>query len=111
MFITPAYAQSLGGGGAETLLQMVPIALMFAIFYFLLIRPQQQKAKDHRETVSKLKKGDNVILAGGILGKISRVRDGDPEIDVEIAKGTIVTVIRSAVSDVRNKSEAAKDAG
>lgn len=109
MFITPAYAQT-AGGGMETIVQMVPIALMFVIFYFLLIRPQQQKAKQHQEVVSKLKKGDSVILAGGILGKVARVRDGDPEIDVEIAKGTIVSVIRSSVSDVRNKSDAASNA-
>jgi preprotein translocase subunit YajC len=107
MFITPAYAQGLGGGGAETMLQMVPIAAMFAIFYFLLIRPQQQKAKAHQETVAKLKKGDNVVLGGGIMGTVSRVREGDPEIDVEIAKGTIVKVIRSSISGVVSKTEAA----
>ena len=103
MFITPAYAQS-AGGGMDAMVQMVPIALMFVIFYFLLIRPQQQKAKQHQEIISKLQKGDSVILSGGILGKVARVRDGDPEIDVEIAKGTIVSVIRSAVTDVRNKT-------
>jgi len=107
MFISPAFAQGVGGSSTETLVQLVPIALMFVIFYFLLIRPQQQKAKQHQEVISKLKKGDSVILAGGIIGKISRVRDGDPEMDVEIAKGTIVTVVRSSVSDVRNKTEAA----
>ena len=106
MFISPAFAQGLGGGSTETIMQLVPIALMFVIFYFLLIRPQQQKAKQHQVVIAKLKKGDSVILAGGILGKVNRVRDGDPEIDVEIAKGTIVTVIRSSVSDVRTKSDA-----
>ena len=105
MFITPAYAQ--GAGGSETLIQLVPIALMFVIFYFLLIRPQQQKAKQHQLVISSLKKGDNVILAGGIRGKVNRVRDGDPDIDVEIAKGTVITVIRSSVSDVTNKTETA----
>jgi preprotein translocase subunit YajC len=107
MFITPAYAQSAGGGSADALLQMVPIALMFAIFYMLLIRPQQQKAKQHQETVSKLKKGDNIVLGGGILGTVNRVREGDPEIDVEIAKGTIVKVIRSSISGVVSKTESA----
>jgi preprotein translocase subunit YajC len=107
MFITPAYAQSAGGGSADALLQMVPIALMFGIFYMLLIRPQQQKAKAHQETVSKLKKGDSVVLGGGILGTISRVREGDPEVDVEIAKGTIVKVVRSSISGVVSKTEAA----
>jgi preprotein translocase subunit YajC len=103
MFITPAYAQS-AGGSMDAMVQLVPIALMFVIFYFLLIRPQQQKAKQHQEVISKLQKGDSVILSGGILGKVARVRDGDPEIDVEIAKGTVVSVIRSAVTDVRNKT-------
>ncbi len=107
MFINPAYAQGIGGGSADALLQLVPIALMFGIFYMLLIRPQQQKAKAHQETVSKLKKGDSVVLAGGILGTVNRVRDGDPEIDVEIAKGTIVKVIRSSISGVAGKSETA----
>ena len=106
MFISPAYAQGLGGG-TETLVQLVPIALMFVIFYFLLIRPQQQKAKDHQMLVAALKKGDSVILAGGIKGKVSRVRDGDPDMDVEIAKGTVVTVVRSSVAGVSGKGEPA----
>ena len=104
MFITPAHAQGLGGG-SDALVQMVPIALMFVIFYFLLIRPQQQKAKLHQDMVGKLRRGDSVILAGGIVGKVNRVRDGDPEIDVEIAKDTIVKVIRASVSEVRTKGE------
>ena len=108
MFITPAYAQGFGGG-SDALIQMVPIALMFVIFYFLLIRPQQQRAKQHQDTVSKLRRGDSVILAGGIVGKVNRVRDGDPEIDVEIAKDTIIKVIRSSVSEVRTKGEPVKD--
>ncbi len=108
MFITPAYAQGLGGG-AEMFAQIVPILLMFVIFYFLLIRPQQQRAKKHQEMVAAVRRGDNVVLTGGILGKVNRVRDGDPEVDVEIAQGTIIKVLRSAIADVRAKGEPVKE--
>ena len=108
MFITPAYAQGLGGG-AEMFAQIVPIILMFVIFYFLLIRPQQQRAKKHQELVAGVRRGDNVILSGGIIGKVNRVREGDPEVDVEIAQGTVIKVLRSAIADVRNKGEPVKE--
>ena len=104
-FITPAYAQSAGGGLQDALGGIAPLLLMLPIFYFLLIRPQQQKAKQHQEMVTKIRRGDGVVLAGGIIGKVNRVRDDDPLIDVEIAKGTVIQVVRASVSEVRTKGE------
>ena len=90
--------------------QLVPIMLMFVIFYFLLIRPQQQRAKKHQETVTAVRRNDTVVIGGGIVGKINRVREGDPEIDVEIAQGTIIKVLRGSIAEVRVKGEPVKDA-
>jgi preprotein translocase subunit YajC len=107
MFITPAYAQGLGGG-SDMFVQFVPILLMFVIFYFLLLRPQQQRVKLHREMVANLRRGDMVVTSGGIIGKVTKVRD-DAEIEVEIADNTRVRVIKGTVSEVRAKGEAAKE--
>ena len=109
LFISPAYAQAAGGGLQDALGGIAPLLLMLPIFYFLLIRPQQQKAKQHQEMVSKIRRGDGVVLAGGIIGKVNRVRDDDPIMDVEIAKGTIIQVVRSSVSEVRVKGESVKE--
>ncbi len=108
-FISPAYAQSAGGGLQDALGGIAPLLLMLPIFYFLLIRPQQQKARQHQEMVGKIKRGDGVVLAGGIIGKVNRVRDDDPLMDVEIAKGTIIQVVRTSVSEVRTRGEPVKD--
>src|SRR5688572_12743859 len=109
MFISPAYAQGLpGGGGSDFMLQLVPILLMFVIFYFLLFRPQQQRAKQHREMVSNIRRGDTVVTSGGIIGKVTRVRD-DNEIEVEIAEDTRVRVVKATVADVRAKGEPVKE--
>ncbi|RTL61926.1 MAG: preprotein translocase subunit YajC [Hyphomicrobiales bacterium] len=107
MFITPAYAQAFGGG-SDMLVNIVPILLMFVIFYFLLLRPQQQRVKQHREMVANLRRGDTVVTSGGIIGKVTKVRD-EAEIEVEIAENTRVRVIKSTVSEVRAKGEAAKE--
>ena len=74
MLISPAYAQG-ASGGSDFLIQLVPILLMFVIFYLLLLRPQQQKAKQHREMVANLRRGDTVVTSGGIVGKVTKVRD------------------------------------
>jgi len=109
MFISPAYAQGLpGGGGSDFMLQLVPILLMFVIFYFLLFRPQQQRAKQHREMVGNIRRGDTVVTAGGIIGKVVKVRD-DNEIEVEIADQTRVRVVKATVADVRAKGEPVKE--
>src|SRR5215510_853738 len=107
MFISPAHAQGIGGG-SDFFIQLVPILLMFVIFYLLLLRPQQQRAKAHREMVANLRRGDWVVTSGGIVGKVTKVRD-DSEIEVEIAENTRVRVIRSTVAEVRVKGEPAKE--
>ena len=80
MFITPAYAQGLGGGDAFT--SFLPIILIFVIFYFLLIRPQQKKMKNHRAMLSQVKRGDRVLTGGGIIGTITKVKEENDEVTV-----------------------------
>ena len=90
--------------GAE---QFLPIVLIFVIFYFLLIRPQQKKMKEHRAMVEALRRGDQVITQGGLVGKVVKVKD-DGELEVEIAEGVKVRVIKSTIATVMNKTEPAK---
>ncbi|MGC9369888.1 MAG: preprotein translocase subunit YajC [Paracoccaceae bacterium] len=108
MFATPAYAQAAGGaGGAFT--SFVPLILIFAIMYFLLIRPQQKKMKEHKAMVDALRRGDQVVTQGGIIGKVSKVKEGD-EVEVEIAEGVKVRVVRATISQVLSKTEPAEKA-
>jgi preprotein translocase subunit YajC len=107
MFISPAYAQG-AGGGSDFLIQLMPILLMFVIFYMLLLRPQQQRAKVHKEMVANIRRGDTVVTSGGIVGKVTKVKD-DGEIEVEIAENTRVRVIRGTISEVRVKGEPVKE--
>ena len=102
MLITPAYAQAAGGSG-DFIFQILPFLLIFVIMYFLIIRPQQKRLKDHREMVSALRRGDTVVTAGGLIGKVTKVDEG--ELQVEIAQGMKVKVVRSTITDVRSKSE------
>jgi preprotein translocase subunit YajC len=104
MFISPAYAQAAGGAG-DFGMQFLPLILIFVVFYFLLIRPQQKKQKAHREMLSALRRGDRVVTAGGLVGTITRVIS-DTELTVEIAEGVRVRVMRGLVSDVIAKTEA-----
>jgi preprotein translocase subunit YajC len=108
MLISPAYAQGTSGG-SDFLIQLVPILLMFVIFYLLLLRPQQQKLKLHREMVANLRRGDTVVTSGGIIGKVTKVRDDGNEIEVEIAPNTRVQVIKGTVSEVRARGEPVKE--
>jgi preprotein translocase subunit YajC len=105
MFATPAYAQSLGGG-ASAFGSFVPLILIFAIMYFLLIRPQQKKLKDHKLMIEAVRKGDQVITQGGIIAKVVKVKD-DGEIEVEIATGVKVRVMKSTLTQVVSKTEPA----
>jgi preprotein translocase subunit YajC len=107
MFISPAWAQGLGGG-SDALVQFLPLVLIFVVFYFLLIRPQQKKAKEHKEMLTKLRRGDRIVTGGGIIGTIAKVVD-DSEISVEIAEGVRVRVLRATVSAVVARGEPAKD--
>jgi preprotein translocase subunit YajC len=98
-----------GGGGGLTaiLMQVAPFLLIFVVFYFLLIRPQQQRMKAHRDMVAALRKGDEVITQGGLIGKVTRV--GDVEATVELAEGVRVKIIRSTIAEVRTRTEPAND--
>lgn len=99
MFASPAYAQAAAApGGAGALLQFAPLILIFVIMYLLMIRPQQKKMKAHRAMVEALKKGDNVITQGGVIGKVVAVRDD--EVEVEIAQGVRIRVVRGTVAQV-----------
>lgn len=106
MFATPAYAQAAGGGAAGALTSFVPLILIFAIMYFLLIRPQQKKVKEHKAMVEALRRGDLVITQGGIIGKVVKVKDDD-EVEVEIAEGVKVRVLRATIGQVLSKTEPA----
>ncbi len=101
MLISPAYAQAASPGGGDFFISLLPLILIFAVFYFLLIRPQQRKVKEHRALIQSLKRGDQVLTSGGILGKITRVED--TTVTVEIAKEVQVQVQRSTIADVVNK--------
>ena len=99
MFISPAYAQDAAGAmGAVT--QFLPLILIFAVFYFMLIRPQQQRAKQMKAMLAALRRGDKVVTAGGILATVQRVKDGSDEIEVEIAPNVRVTVLRDTITSV-----------
>lgn len=113
LLISSAYAQAASGsaagdGGAFSAqaLQFAPIILIFVVFYFLFFRPQQQKAKQTRAMLSALRRGDRVVTAGGILGTVSRVKEGTDEIEVEIAPTVKVTVLRDTITNVRNPKPA-----
>ena len=99
MFVTPAYAQAAGGaGGAGAIAQFIPLILIFVIMYFLILRPQQKRMKDHRNMVSELKRGDHVVTQGGLIGKVTDVKDD--ELTVEIAQGVKVRVVRATIAQV-----------
>ncbi|MBI1217349.1 MAG: preprotein translocase subunit YajC [Rhodobacteraceae bacterium] len=107
MFATPAFAQAAGGSATlSTFSSFVPLILIFGIMYFILIRPQQKKLKDHRSMVEALRRGDMIVTAGGLVGKVVKVKE-DGEVEVEIADGVKVRVIRSTISQVLSKTEPA----
>lgn len=103
MFTSPAYAQA-AGGGLGGIGSFIPLILIFGIMYFLMIRPQQKKMKEHRAMVDALRKGDQVVTAGGLIGKVSKVKE-DNEIEVELATGVKVRVVQSTIQSVLNKTE------
>ena len=90
----------------EALGQFIPLILIFAIMYFLLIRPQQKKLRDHQAMVAALRRGDQVVTQGGLIGKVSKVKD-DNEVEVELGEGVKVRVVRSTIAQVLNKTEPA----
>ena len=108
MFVTPAFAQAGPFGGDNMLVQLLPFLLIFVIMYFLILRPQQKKVKQHQELVKNVRRGDTVVTTGGLVGKITKVVDDD-QIEVEIADGVRVRQLRQMISDVRAKGEPVKD--
>jgi len=109
MFITPAYAQGAAAGGAtDMLIQLAPFLLIFVVMYFLILRPQQKRAKAHQEMVKSLRRGDVVITAGGLVGKVARVVD-DAEIELQIADNVKVRQLRAHITTVRSTGEPAKE--
>jgi preprotein translocase subunit YajC len=109
MFITPAYAQAAAGGDTNSMLMsLLPFALIFVIMYFLILRPQQKKVKDHSELVKNIRRGDTVVTSGGLVGKVTKVVDDD-QIEFEISDGVRVRQMRQMISGVRAKGEPAKE--
>jgi preprotein translocase subunit YajC len=109
MWISTAYAQDAAAGtGGFDLVGLLPLVLIFVVFYFLLIRPQQKKMKQHRAMVSALKRGDRVVSAGGIIGEVTKVVS-DTEVQVEIAEGVRVRMQRTAISDLLTRAAPAND--
>jgi len=100
--ITPAYAAPAQGG--FDFLSLLPMVLIFGVFYFLIIRPQSIKHKKHQESLSQLRRGDKIMLGGGILGTISKVVD-EKHLLVEIADDVKITVLKNAVTNILNKQE------
>ncbi|MEO6380636.1 MAG: preprotein translocase subunit YajC [Nitrobacter sp.] len=108
MFITPAFAQAAGAGDTNNMLMsLLPFALIFIIMYFLILRPQQKKAKEHNELVKNIRRGDTVITTGGLVGKVTKVVDDD-QIEFEISDGVRVRQMRQMISIVRAKGEPVK---
>ena len=107
MFSTPAYAQAAGAaapaGPEVIMMQLLPLVMILVVFYFLLIRPQQKRIKQHTEMLGAIRRGDSVITSGGIIGKVTKV--ADDELTVEIAPNVAVRVVKSTVSQVQGKGE------
>ena len=117
MFISTAFAQSslgsLFGGGAggdssSMIMSLLPFALIFVIMYFLILRPQQKRVKEHAELVKNVRRGDTVITNGGLVGKVTKVIDDD-QIEIEIADDVRIRQMRQMITDVRAKGEPVKD--
>lgn len=107
MFVSPAYAAV--GGGAAGWESFIPLVLIFVVFYFLLIRPQQKKARMHREMLAAIRRGDRIVTGGGIIGTVTKVYD-DNEVAVEITDGVKVRVQRGLIASVLSKTEPAQPA-
>ena len=104
MFVSTAYAQTAPAGSAFDPMFFMPLILIFVVFYFLLIRPQQKKLKEHRAMVAALRRGDRVVTSGGLIGTIAKVV-GDNEVLIELAEGVRVRALRTAITDVLTKPE------
>jgi preprotein translocase subunit YajC len=114
MFVTPALAQSTGapaagsGGMTDILIQFAPILLLVVIFWLLIFRPQQKRAKAQQAMLSAITRGDTVVTTGGIVGKVTKATDGE-DLEVEISQGVRVKLVRGMISDVRNRANPVND--
>jgi preprotein translocase subunit YajC len=107
MFISPAYAQAGGAPGADILSLLAPIVAIMAIFWFLILRPQQKRMKEHQAMITNVRRGDTIVTAGGIVGKVNKVVD-DAEIIIDTGEGAKLRMVKSAITEVRVKGEPAK---
>ena len=111
MFISPAYAQAASPfGGDSMLVSLLPFILIFVIMYFLILRPQQKRQKQHADMVKNVRRGDTVVTSGGLVGKVTKVID-DEQVEVEVAEDVRVRQMRSMLADVRAKGEPVKEEG
>ncbi len=110
MFSSPAFAQAAGAAPQPSMIDtFLPLVLIVVVFWFLILRPQNKKMKDHREMVNNVSRGDTVVTAGGLIGKVAKVKD-ENEIDVDFADGVRMRVVKSTLSEVRSKTEPKKPA-
>ncbi|WP_085902737.1 preprotein translocase subunit YajC [Kiloniella majae] len=108
MLISTAYAQAAGGAGSssELFATLFPLVLIFAVFYFLIIRPQSKKMKQQKAMIDAIRRGDKVVTAGGVIGTVAKVKDGG-EVQIDIAENVRITVIQSTIASVVSKTEPA----
>lgn len=107
MIVSPAFAQGLGGaGGGDFITTMLPLVMIFVVFYFLLIRPQQKRMKEQKAKIAAIRRGDRVVTGGGFIGTVAKIVD-DNEVLVELAEGVRVRVVRQTITDVVAKGEPA----
>ncbi|GAA3853310.1 preprotein translocase subunit YajC [[Pseudomonas] carboxydohydrogena] len=111
MFITPAFAQAAGAAGDTNsmLMSLLPFAMIFVIMYFLILRPQQRKAKEHANLVKNIRRGDTVVTNGGLVGKVTKVVD-DEQIEMEVSDGVRIRQMRQMIAAVRSKGEPTSEA-
>jgi preprotein translocase subunit YajC len=105
MFVTPAFAQAGTAGAPDIFMSILPFLLIFIVMYFLIIRPQRTQMKKREEMINNIRRGDTVITGGGIVAKVTKVMEGEGELEAEIAQGVKIRLIRGMVADVRVKGE------
>lgn len=106
MLVSPAYAQAAAGGDpASAFTAFIPLILIFVVFYFLLIRPQQKKMKEHKAMLEAVRRGDRIVTNGGLIGLVTKVFEAERELQVEIAEGVRVRVVRDMIASVLSKTE------
>ena len=105
MLISPAYAQAAAGDGGSSFTAFIPLVLIFVVFYFLMIRPQQKKMKDHKAMLDALRRGDRIVTNGGLVGLVTKVTADEREVQVEIADGVRVKIVRDMIASVLSKTE------